>query len=202
MLPLSARQAPPITVAKQPSRLLSTLFDGADDDIPLTVLNLGPALPETLEFFSGFRCKLFFSDLFPELPIRADEEAGISLESRFDSALLVPGGALIDVVLFWDVLNFLSRDAVRELMSQLRPYLHPGSRGHCFAVHNTKTPAASTYHGIFDAGHFSVRSRSAIPPDYQPHPQGELESLIRYFRVDRSVLMTDRRLELLLTATL
>lgn len=186
----------------QPSRLLSALFENVDDQWPLTVLNVGPALPETLEFFSGYRCKLHFADLFPELPLRADEERGIGLDHLLEEALELPGGALFDMVFFWDVLNYMSRPAIGALMGRLRPHLHPDTRAHCFAVHNSKTPEATTYHGIADAGHLSVRQRPRQPPDYQPHPQGELVAALGFFAVDRSVLMPDRRIELLLQAKL
>ncbi len=186
----------------QPSRLLPALFESHDDDFALTVLNLGPALPETLEFFSDRRCKLHFADLYTELPLEPDDDSGRTLDALMESALELPGGELFDVCLFWDLLNFLSRDAIATLASKLRPHLHPQSRGHCFAVHSLKTPAATEYYGIADSHHLSVRSRPDIPPGYQPHPQAELISRLKYFQVDRSVLMPDRRLELLLQARL
>lgn len=186
----------------QPSRLLPALFEHVDDEWPLTVLHIGPALPETVQFFSAFRCKLHFADLYDELPLRHTGEDGPSLEQRIEEALCLPGGALFDLCFFWDVLNFLHRDAIIALMNNLRPHLHPDSRAHCFAPHNAKTPASATFYGIADDGHFRVRQRSTIPPDYQPHPQGELNSLLSCFRVDRSVLLPDRRTELLLQAKL
>lgn len=188
--------------ATQASRLLPALFEQVDDSWPLTVLNVGPALPETVEFFSGYRCKLHFADLYPELPLRADEEQGVTLDARLEEALELPGGALFDLCFFWDVFNFMSREAIGVMMGKLRPHLHPDSRAHCYAVHNSKTPVAQTYHGIADEQHFTVRQRASVPPDYQPHPQGELASLLTYFQVDRSVLMPDRRIELLLNARL
>ena len=51
----------------QPSRLLPKLFERVDPSRPLTVLILGPALPETVSFFSQFRCKLHVVDLAREL---------------------------------------------------------------------------------------------------------------------------------------
>ncbi|MBN7798195.1 hypothetical protein [Parahaliea mediterranea] len=186
----------------QASRLLPSLFEQVDQQWPLTVLNVGPALPETVEFFSAYRCKIHFADLYPELPLRADEDRGITLDRCLEDALELPGGALFDLCFFWDALNFLSNEAVGALAAKLRPHLHPDSRAHCFAVHNSKTPAATTFHGIADAGHFSVRTRVVQPPDYQPHPQGELVSRLRFFQVDRSVLMPDRRIELVLNARL
>ncbi|MFV0275937.1 MAG: hypothetical protein ACK5HY_01975 [Parahaliea sp.] len=185
----------------QPSRLLPALFENLDDSLPLTVLDLGPAQPETLEFFSTYRCKLHFCDLYQDLPLKAGEDGEPSLDARLEEVLALPGGALFDICFFWDLPHFLSRDAVSRLMGKLRPHLHPDSRGHCFAPHNTKTPAAAVCHGIADVRHFSVRKRRAMPPGYQPHPQGELGALLRYLQVERSVLLPDRRIELLLKVT-
>ena len=46
------------------SLLLPKLFEGLRDDERLTILDLGPAAPETVDFFGQFRCRLFFADLF------------------------------------------------------------------------------------------------------------------------------------------
>lgn len=188
----------------QASRLLASLFEHVGEDQPLSVLNIGPALPETVSFLSGFRCKLHVADLYSELPLRVatEDEEDAGLARRLEEALALPADVRFDMVFFWDVLNFMSREAIAVLMDSLHPHLHPGSRAHCFAVHNSSTPVADNFHGIFDAAHLSVRRRQQPPPDYQPHPQGELVTLLKFFEVDRSVLMPDRRIELLLNARL
>lgn len=187
----------------QASRLLPALFQYVDDSLPLTVLDFGPAMPETIHFLSGFRCTLHVVDLYTDLPLEAiGDEQSPSLDQRMEAALTLPGGALFDVCLFWDVLNFMSRESVAVLAGKLRPHLHPQSRAHCFAVHNLKTPAAPTRHGIVDENHISLRPRPLSPPGYQPHAQGELGDLLRYFQVERSVLMPDRRIEVLMKAVL
>lgn len=193
-------------VLTQASRLLPFLFEQVDDEQLITVLNVGPALSETVNFFSGYRCKLYFADLYPELPLHTEEEngedTGPELERRLEEALQLPDEVQFDIVFLWDVLNFMSSDAIDALMDKLRPHLHPKSRAHCFAVHSSQIPIADHYHGIVDEEHLSVRKRPQAPPDYQPHPQGELVSMLNFFQVDRSVLMPDRRVELLLNTRL
>ncbi|MFV0478602.1 MAG: hypothetical protein ACK5ME_12330 [Parahaliea sp.] len=190
----------------QASRLLPLLFEQIDENLPLTVLDFGPAQPETIHFLSDFHCKLHVVDLYADLPLEVQEgdedSEDSSLGQRMEEALMLPGGALFDICLFWDVLNFMSRDAVKILAGKLRPHLHPQSRAHAFAVHNPKTPAAQTCHGIIDSNHISRRPRPVQPPNYQPHNQGELGLLLRYFQVERSVLIPDKRIEVLMTAVL
>ncbi|MFT6052044.1 MAG: hypothetical protein ACI9B9_001690, partial [Halioglobus sp.] len=58
----------------QSSKLLSSLFENVSPGRRLAVLHVGPALQETIEFFSSFRCRVHFVDLFSELPIASEDE--------------------------------------------------------------------------------------------------------------------------------
>jgi hypothetical protein len=188
--------------ATQPSQLLSSLFAPFDLDRRLTVLHIGPALPETVEFFSRFRCKLFFVDLFSELPLEADEETGLPLEQQIADLLALPPETRFDICLFWDVFNFLDSRAVSALMGALRPHLHSESLAHGFAVYNLKSPQGGKFYGIRECNALNVRNRPSMLPGYAPHPQSKLKTLLNCFNFHRSVLLADGRLELLLRANL
>ncbi|MEH6592069.1 MAG: hypothetical protein V7746_17535 [Halioglobus sp.] len=183
----------------QPSKLLSDLFAPFDPEQRLTVLNIGAALPETVDFFAHFRCKLFFADVFSELPIVIDEASETSLDEYFCQILNLPEQARVDVLLFWDVFNYLDKRSVTTLMKVLRPHLHAGSRGHGFAVHNRNSPQGDQQYGIAARDLLNVRRRTNKLPGYRPHPQSQLRELLQCFEFDRSVLLSDSRLELLLT---
>jgi hypothetical protein len=186
----------------QPSKLLSTLFEHIDEEARITVLHIGPALPETVEFFSRYRCKLYFLDLFGELPILAEEDVPLSLEKQFAELLQFPPDTYFDITLFWDLFNYMSSDAITAFLITLRPYLRPGSLAHGFAVHNLRNPASERVYGISDLDALNVRQRPISLPGYAPHPQSRLKSLLSCFQFDRSVLLSDSRLELLLSANL
>ena len=53
------------------------MFGLMDVNRRLNVLEIGPALPETVEFFSRYKCRLYFVDLFNEAFIR-DQQAELS----------------------------------------------------------------------------------------------------------------------------
>jgi hypothetical protein len=186
----------------QPSKLLSDLFAPFDTEQRLTVLNIGSALPETVDFFARFRCKLFFADIFSELPIAIDEASETSLDEHFSQILSLPEQARVDVCLFWDVFNYLDERSITALQKVLRPHLHPGSRGHAFAVHNRNSPQGDQLYGIADLDMLKVRRRTNKLPGYRPHPQSQLRELLQCFGFERSVLLSDSRLELLLTTRL
>jgi hypothetical protein len=187
----------------QPSALLPSLFQNIDEGQRLTVLHIGSALPETVEFFSRYRCKLHFIDLFAELAqLRTSEDDTTSLQQRFSELLHIPAGTRLDVCLFWDLFNFLEREATSALLDILRPHLHSGTLAHAFAVHNLKTPQSMKVYGIRELDQISLRPRPHALPGYTPCNQGQLERAIDCFKVGRSVLLAESRLEMVLSASL
>jgi hypothetical protein len=185
----------------QPSKLLPLLFEHIDEDERLTVFHAGNALPETVDFFSNYRCKLHFIDLFSELPFVANEDTSMTPQQQFGEILQLPAGTQFDVCLFWDLFNFLDSAAITAFLQHLRPFLHSGSLAHGFSVHNLKTPQSGLLYGIKDAGTLQLRHRTAALPGYAPHGQNRLKELLKGFRFERSVLLPDSRLELLLAAS-
>jgi hypothetical protein len=186
----------------QASKLLPYLFEHFDEQQAVTVFHVGPALPDTVDFFSSYRCKLHFIDLFSELPIVAAEDAAPTLEQQFEALLQFPPHTLLDICLFWDVFNFLDNAAISAFLTVLRPHLKPNTMAHAFSVHNLKTPQSSHLYGISQMDTLSCRSRRATLPGYAPHSQMELKELLHGFTLERSVLLPDSRLELLLQARL
>ncbi|MCB1846403.1 MAG: hypothetical protein KDI04_03200 [Halieaceae bacterium] len=183
----------------QSTSLLPALLANIDEEQPLSVLHIGPALPETLDFFSGYRCKLHFIDLFAELPgLQVGDDSEVPPAALLAELLQWPAGTRIDLCLFWDLFNYLEGAVIRDLLTLLRPHLHSTSHGHCFAVHNLKTPQHAQVYGIRDTDQISVRGRPAPLPGYHPHTQGQLEKWLTGLRVSRSVLLADSRLEILL----
>jgi hypothetical protein len=181
------------------SSLLPALLANIDEEQPLSVLHIGPALPETLDFFSAYRCKLHFIDLFTELPrLQVGDESEVPPAALLAELLQLPAGTRIDLCLFWDLFNYLEGAVIRDLLTLLRPHLHSASHGHCFAVHNLKTPQLAQVYGIRDTDQISVRGRPAPLPGYHPHNQGLLEKWLTGLRISRSVLLADSRLEILL----
>jgi hypothetical protein len=190
----------------QASALLPSLFERIDEGRRLTVLNIGSALPETVDFFSRYRCKLHFIDVFTELSqfpqLAGEDDAQAFLEQRFASLMEVPPGTQFDICLFWDLFNFMDRASISAFLGTLRVHLHADTMGHGFAVHNLKTPQSGQLYGIRECDQISLRRRTAELPGYTPRNQGQLEKVLDCFSFTRSVLLPESRLEILLKARL
>jgi len=184
----------------QPSKLLASLFQPVDEEERLSVFDVGPALPETVSFFSHYRSKLYFADLFSDLPIVAGEDSGPSLAQQFADLLRFPADTQFDICLFWDLFNYLSADAIAAFMDVLRPCLHSGTLAHGFAVHKVTSPQNNQVYGIRQTDELCLRQRDVPLPGYAPHNQNQLKTMLNCFSFERTVLLSDSRLELLLRA--
>jgi hypothetical protein len=186
---------------------MPSLFQQLDMEQAATIFHVGTALPETVDFFAQYRCKLYFVDLFSALSADAEsgeesgaEEPDISV-TQFQPLLQFPDDTRFDICLFWDLFNFLDRQVLRAFLTAMRPHLKATTVAHAFSVHNRKTVQQSYLYGIRDKDTLSVRRRPNSPAGYSPHSQRELTELLQGFKVERSVLLPDSRLELLLHRT-
>lgn len=200
-LPHSGQPSP--ERSRQASRLLPELFAEVRPDRPLTLLDVGPAMSETVRYFSQFRCRLHIKDLYGEDFVRERQEEldEAELKQAFQDQLALPRGTLIDICLFWDFLNYLTPKALRALDSALRPYLHPGSRAHGFSVLSVKTPLSNRRYGILDQERLCIRPARRRQMAYFPHKHEELDACLGSFQIARGWLLADGRLEMLLEAT-
>ncbi|MAT92116.1 MAG: hypothetical protein CME59_05910 [Halioglobus sp.] len=188
------------SIREQPTQLLPALFRHVDEDQRLQVLHLGPACQDTLDFFSSYRCRLQIIDLFAELPVPAEEDTQSGLQDYFRDLLQLNPDTRFDVCLFWDLFNYLPAAALQAFMQVLAPHLADTCLGHAFSVHNPRTEELPLLFGIRDSDCLGVRRRAAPVPGYAPHSQNRLKELLHCFAMERSVLLADRRLELLLRA--
>jgi hypothetical protein len=187
---------------QQSSRLLPSLFENISPERRMTVLDVGPAVPETIRFFSGFRCRLHVCNLFEEALVREQQQDldDAELRKAFSDLLDLPRGSLLDICLFWDFPNYLTTRSLRALGAALRPYLHPGSRGHGFSVLNVNTTLHNLQYGIVGPDAMCSRPAGLEQLAYYPHTHEELNDCLGALKIERGWLLADGRLEMLLQA--
>lgn len=189
------------TSSSQPSKLFAPLFRDIEPGQRLQVLDVGLGLPDSLNFFSAYRCRLHFLNLFDEGVVKdqsnfdADE-----LQQQFADLLRFPDDTRFDVCLFWDFLNYLDKPALRAFSRALQPWLQPSSRVHAMGVLNDRTALPHSEYAVAGLEQFSVRPRCGQQLAWYPHPQAELASKLAGLDIHKALLLPDGRLEILMGA--
>jgi SAM-dependent methyltransferase len=112
-----------------------------DSETPLCVLDLGSTSPHNIRFFTERSHRIYSEDLLvastdPNL-VTKDEEGKVVLDSRkFLADNLVYPAAHFDVVLCWNLPDYLDESLVRPVMGRLWSVLKPG--GMLLAFFHTK----------------------------------------------------------------
>lgn len=195
---ISPRTGP--VVSRQQSKLFSSLFKMMDVNRRLTVLEIGPALTETVDFFSQFKCRLHFVDLFHE-PFVREQQSDLSekeLRHAFEEQFRFPPDTKFDICLFWDFMCYLDDPALRAFNSALRPLVHFPTKAHGFGVHHLAIRLDNIQYGVINQDTLSIRERRSSQLPYHPHSQIEMHEMFTCFDFERGLLLPEGKLEMLL----
>lgn len=106
------------------------LLEGLASPPKRQILDLGPASGPNIDWLCRYRCKVFIANFFERLSEdgpRARQDAA-SFGESCRQLLDFPPEARFDLVLLWDLLNYLSLAEVEVLMQHLRSHCHRGTR--------------------------------------------------------------------------
>jgi len=118
--------------------LFHTLVGRLDDEQRHVVLDLGPPQAGTVALFGRFRCRLDIGDFAANLDaVRAVTEpqelpetiAGLLPPARREHA---------DIILCWDLFNYLERPALKALMDCVAEHGQAGTLVHALVVYSAK----------------------------------------------------------------
>lgn len=187
----------------QQTLLFPSLVKRIDPHSRLSVLEIGPALPETVSFFSQFKCRLHFAAMYtdPILQMQSDDVSQADLAAHLSDSFGFQKGTRFDLCLFWDFLNYLDDKKLRAFNTAISPYLHKTTRAHAFTVRTLDTSFANQQYGIEQAHMFSIRPRTGVQARAFPHTQAILVNLLSKFDIDQGMLLPDGRLEVLMSAS-
>ncbi|SEO68429.1 hypothetical protein [Aquisalimonas asiatica] len=157
----------------------------------VVVLDIGPPRSANVDFFSPFRCRLGIGDALAELvAINGVEDRGAAL-SRLQAVLpeSLFGGS--DLILCWDLLDYLDANAIRYLASYLRALVSPGAALHAIVGYGVSSIPSSPVGYRLESEGLRRSPAPAGDPGRKPprHSSGELQRLMPDWRVERSVLL-------------
>jgi len=188
------------------SNLAPLLFERVQVDKQLVVLDIGLAMPATVELFSSFKCKLIFADLYSAEMLSQDtleehsedssqEQVHQQLVEQFTVALNLDAETKIDICLFWDFFNYLDGTLFKAFIEALHPYINDNTCGYGLGVLNARCELPNYQYGISKLNKLNQYLRSEEQKPVYPHSQRDLNNLLGYFDVDKSRLMPDGRVE-------
>ena len=187
----------------QQTLLFPSLVKNVDPDRRLSVLEIGPALPETLAYFSQHKCRLHFAAMYtdPILQMQNGDHTEAELAAHLKRSFGFRKGTRFDLCLFWDFLNYLNDRTLRAFNTVLKPHLCQSTRAHAFTLRTLDTAFANQQYGVRQDHLFSIRPRGGVQPRTFPHTQATLVNLLTGFDIDQGMLLPDGRLEVLLSAS-
>ena len=162
------------------------------------VLDLGAARSNTIGLFGKFRCRLDIVDMADTLDSLRNESDRRVLRQRVEDALLPRGREPIDIVLCWDLINYLSQPALTAVMECIAARCKKGALAHGLIYYSTRTMPQQP--GCFvpvDA----LRLANLSPPGAErPSPRYSPEDLARCmpgYTVERGRLLRNGMQEFL-----
>ena len=172
------------------SLALAALFDEIRGR-RVTVLDLGSAVGSNVEFLSQYGCKLYIEDLYAALSSRlsSGEEGDIAGPEFFAEFLSLPDDTRFDVILAWDLFNYLRRKELAYFGELLRRYTEPGALAFALMSYHKQIPAQPYRFKIQDERTLVYDRRTAAErpsPRFVPY---EVTGLLKGFHVDRSFLL-------------
>jgi hypothetical protein len=163
------------------------------------VLDVGPGLGPNVDFLSQFSSSIVFEDLYQTMAAIGQPFTGAdrSYCPVFETLLPYRGQAAFDLVLLWDILDYLDADDIRRLARHLAALCRPGSLIYGLVGTGQKVSAMPTSFRILDKDSLLCRESTVAQRDCPRLTQVRLLELMRGFRVKRSFLLRSGRQEYL-----
>jgi len=163
------------------------------------VLDLGPPRSATIELLSSFRCRLEIADMTRRLEQLDRDPATIDPARRVQSLLPRTGTDRTDIVLCWDLFNYLQPPAIVALMNALGHRSNTRVLVHAMIYYSSPgMPARPTCWDPDGPGHLLMESHSG---QERPAPRYAPKSLLKFmpgWKVEQAMLLGNGMQEYLL----
>ena len=175
--------------------LFRSLIRQLMEDRRWVILNLGAALPQTIDLVTPYRCRMDIANLadsIDKVNAPVDSEDPDHFTERVDALLPDHAGELTDAVFCWDFLNYLDRGVLTKLMSVIAGRCRRGALLHALIAYSH--PLMEKVPGRFaplDEGHLVSLANTApsrISPRYSTD---DLRACMTDFSVERVRLLSN-----------
>ena len=182
--------------------LFRRLLELQSADRRAVILDLGPSRTETVALFGQFRCRLEFTDLGDCCEQLNAETDPLQQQQMVESLLPRRRQEAADIVLCWDILNYLQRPALKTLMAQVAIRSRPGTLAHALIAYSTpRMPAKPDRYAALPDGRLIIRHTTGADcaaPRYTPE---DLRHCLPDYTVESAMLLKNGMQEFLLRST-
>lgn len=180
------------------SVLLPEVLRRLENEEGLSIFDSGSAASSSIEFFSQWKCRLHFIDIYNNAMLSEQENLDYQeLVGIFEELILV-SDEVFDVCFLWDLPNYLDNQAIRAFADVLKRRLNRSTAIHAFSAFSHKQPFPKKQYSI--NGSNSIASRQ-IEHNIEPKFIKTYVTITKYLDflgIEKSTLLTDGRLELYL----
>jgi hypothetical protein len=171
--------------------VFASLMDIMGNERKWVILDLGPARAANLEVMSRLRCRLLLEDIHELVSaLRGDNaEDKAALANWFEQWTPGVSPGSIDVVIAWDIFNYLNPDLCKAFIGLLAPLLKPGAYIYLLVYSQKDMSAQPIPYKIISDDRLQYQSRSKATRPSPRFNQTELKKFLPEFRVVKSVLL-------------
>jgi hypothetical protein len=178
--------------------LFRSLIERIPEDERWVVLDLGAVCPRVISLFGGHRCRLDIADV--GLGLAALERPLESPDLRKAAEALLPElhAEAADLVLCWDTLNYLNRDALTALMARIHDRCRPGTLVHALICYSdSQMPVEPGHYVPQDDGSLVNATDCNEQRDAPRYSPEDLTLCMQGYSIDRAMLLSNGMQEFL-----
>ncbi len=176
------------------SPLLSGLLEQISEQDYHEIMDVVPANQGVIDLFSRFRCKLYLPGCLDAL--RKLDSQVLDTPTKRQRALVKTIGlyknkkASLDVILLWDLPNYLDKTILSSLVEYLLPHIRKQTLIHCYIHTRQSMPAVPGNYRYID-GKVYVHHPQAETITCPAYYQEVLHRMMAPFTVQRSILLSN-----------
>ena len=173
------------------SLALALLLRGLREDRKSVVLDLGPAIGANVAFFARYPCKLHIADIYQTLTAQRRENPGNDESLARSLKYNLPGGdgGAFDLVLAWDLLNYLTPAELQTLGRHLAALCKPATSLYALVSTRKQIPDLPMSYHILDPESLRYECHSANGRRSPQYKEPDLNRLLPDFAVETTFLL-------------
>ena len=157
---------------------LNALLDTVEDDRTFSILDLGPAFEDNVQFWSQFSCRLYIQDFYRsyqkwKAAAKPEEEWG---EAALSALLPFSDETVFDIILGWDLFNYFDLKQLAVLVRRLSRWCRPGTRLFALISILPNISASPTMFRILNRGQLI---HEISTPETRPSPRHQPRDIVR-----------------------